>query len=176
MQALFTDSLSYGFFLPIGGLDHLLAMLAVGLLSVQVGKHAWAYIPGVFVLFLIIGGVMGMIGQEIPTFEDGILISVILLGLLIAVQLRFVPFLAIPVVAVFGVIHGYPHGTEIPAVADPTQYVIGFSLASALMHLIGVGVGTICDAFPNPRNVRAILGGVLIGAGMVLLLTIKGFY
>ena len=105
-----------------------------------------------------------------------ILISVILLGLLIAVQLRFVPFLAIPVVAIFGVIHGYPHGTEIPAVADPLQYVIGFSLASALMHLIGVGVGTICDVFPNPRNVRAILGGVLIGAGMVLLLTIKGFY
>ena len=176
MSALFTDSLSYGFFHPIGGLDHLLAMLAVGLLSVQVGKMAWAYIPGIFVLFLIIGGVLGMVGQEIPTFEDGILISVVLLGLLVAVQFHFVPFLAIPVVALFGVIHGYPHGTEIPAVADPTQYVIGFSLASAMMHLIGVGVGTLCDAFPNPRGARSILGGALIGAGLVLLLTIKGFY
>ena len=176
MQALFTDSIAYGFTHPLGGLDHLLAMFAVGLLSVQVGRLGWAYVPAVFVLFLIVGGVLGMIGQTIPQMEDGILLSVIALGVLVVLQMRFIPVLALVVVAVFGLIHGYPHGTEIPAVANAFQYVIGFSLASALMHLIGVGVGTICDVFPNPRQVRAILGGALFGAGLVLLVTIKGLY
>ena len=83
---------------------------------------------------------------------------------------------ALVVVAVFGVIHGYPHGTEIPSVANPVQYIIGFSLASAMMHLIGVGIGTICDIFPIPRHTRSVLGGVLVGAGLVLLVTIKGLY
>ena len=176
MEALFTDSVAYGFGHPLAGLDHLLAMFAVGLLSVQVGRRAWAYIPAIFVLFLVIGGVLGMLGQTIPQMEDGILLSVIALGALIIIQLRFIPLLALVVVAVFGVIHGYPHGTEIPAVANPLQYIIGFSLASAMMHLIGVGIGTICDVFPNPRSVRSVLGGMLFGAGLVLLVTIKGFY
>ena len=176
MQAFFTDSIAYGFSHPLGGLDHLLAMFAVGLLSVQVGKWAWAYIPAIFVAFLVFGGILGLIGQPIPQFEDGILISVIALGLIIAVQIRFIPVLAIVVTALFGIIHGYPHGTEIPAVANAPEYVLGFALASAMMHLIGVGIGTICDIFPNPRNVRAILGGALVGAGLVLLVTIKGIY
>ena len=176
MQALFTDSVSYGFSHPLAGLDHLLAMFAVGLLSVQAGRMGWAYIPAVFVLFLIIGGVLGMLGQTIPQMEDGILFSVIALGVLIVLQLRVVPWVALGVVAVFGIIHGYPHGTEIPVVANAFQYIVGFSLASAMMHLIGVGIGTICDVFPNPRHIRAVMGGALVGAGLVMLVTIKGFF
>ena len=176
MQALFTDSVAYGFSHPLAGLDHLLAMFAVGLLSVQVGRLGWAYIPAIFVAFLIFGGILGMMGQTIPQMEDGILLSVIALGVLIVFQLRFIPVIAVIVVALFGVLHGYPHGTEIPAVANAFQYIIGFSLASAMMHLIGVGIGTICDLFPNPRHVRGLFGSALVGAGLVLLVTIKGFY
>lgn len=176
MPAFFTDSVAYGFSHPLAGLDHLLAMFAVGLLSVQVGRLGWAYVPAVFVVFLILGGVLGMLGQTIPQMEDGILLSVIALGVLIVFQLRFIPLLALIVVAVFGLIHGYPHGTEIPAVANAFQYIVGFSLASAMMHLIGVAIGTICDLFPSPRHTRALLGSALVGAGLVLLVTIKGFY
>ena len=100
MPAFFTDSVAYGFSHPLAGLDHLLAMFAVGLLSVQVGRLGWAYVPAVFVVFLILGGVLGMLGQTIPQMEDGILLSVIALGVLIVFQLRFIPLLALIVVAV----------------------------------------------------------------------------
>lgn len=126
---------------PALGFDHFLAMLSVGLLSVQLGGRAIWTVPATFVLFVLVGGVMGM--RDIPLFtvEAGIASSVLVLGLTILADQKIPILLAMIGVTLFGLFHGHAHGTEMPGFVHPAAYASGFVMGTALIHLLGVGLG-----------------------------------
>ncbi len=126
---------------PPGGVDHLLAMVAVGLWAAQTGGRAVWGIPAAFVLLMVVGGLLGMAGFPLPLVEAGILASVLVLGLLIAGACRLPLPLAASMVGGFAVFHGFAHGAEMPPGASVMEYGLGFALASLLLHAAGIGLG-----------------------------------
>ncbi len=160
------DGFLSGFFHPILGFDHFLAMAAVGLLSVQLGGRAVWTVPAAFVLFLGLGGALGLAGQPLPEVEGAISLSVLALGVAIAAQSRLPLGVAMAFVAFFAVFHGHAHGEEIPQLADPVSYALGFMLASALLHLCGVALGVLA----RDGGLRAKLGAGVAGVGLHLVL------
>ncbi|MGY2173409.1 HupE/UreJ family protein [Pseudomonas gingeri] len=122
---------------PIGGIDHLLAMLAVGLWAAQQrGAARWA-LPCTFVGTMLIGGVLGFEGLQLPALESGIAASVLALGLAVALAVRPPLSLAIGVTAVFALFHGVAHGLELPEMSSPWAYAAGFVMATAALHALG---------------------------------------
>jgi len=136
-----TSGFSHGFWHPLGGLDHLCAMIAVGLWAAQMGGRSLWAVPLTFVAVMALGGALGMAGVQIPFAEQGIVISVLTLGVLIAASARLALAPSIILVGLFAVFHGYAHGAEMPATASGLEYGIGFVLATALIHLCGIGIG-----------------------------------
>jgi urease accessory protein len=155
---------------PIFGLDHLLAMLAVGLWAVQLGGRAIWAVPASFVGVMALGGLLGMSGFQFPMVETGILVSVLLLGLLVAFAVRIPVWASALLVGVFALFHGFAHGAEMPAEASGLAYAAGFALATALLHGVGIGFGL---AVRNLRfaPVLRIAGGAVMVAGVVLALS-----
>jgi len=133
----FTSGLTH----PVFGFDHLLAMLSVGILSAQIGGRAIWTVPATFVLFVLIGGILGMNQVGVFSVESGIAVSVIALGLAILADKKIPLLLAMCGVALFGLFHGHAHGTEMPCYAQPVLYASGFILGTATIHLIGVAIG-----------------------------------
>lgn len=138
-----------GFLHPFLGLDHLLAMVAVGMLSTQIGGRAIWTVPATFVSVMAIGGALGIVGVAVPGVEYFITGSVIALGAAILTGGRMSTLLAIGVVALFGLVHGNAHGTELPAATNTLSltiaYVSGFLIATTSLHLIGVFLGMIAE-------------------------------
>ena len=126
---------------PIGGLDHVLAMVAVGLLAAQLGGASLWRVPAVFVVVMAAGGALGFSGLALPYVEMGILGSVIVLGAVIALGGRMSPNLALALVGTFAVFHGHAHGSEMPTDAQGALYGLGFLTATAALHLSGIGLG-----------------------------------
>lgn len=127
---------------PFTGLDHMLAMIAVGLWAAQQAqtRAIWS-VPCAFAAAMVVGGVLAWAGLALPHVESGIAASVLMLGLLVATALRLPTVAAMAVVAVFALLHGYAHGTELPVSASLTTFALGFVLATACLHGIGVAVG-----------------------------------
>ena len=122
---------------PIGGLDHLLAMLAVGLWAAQQqGAARWA-LPCTFVGTMLLGGVLGFEGLEL---ESGIAASVLALGLAVALAVRPPLVMAVAATAPFALFHGVAHGLELPEMSSPWAYAAGFVAATAVLHALGYGV------------------------------------
>lgn len=163
-----------GFSHPIGGLDHLLAMLSVGILSTQIlgVGHIWK-VPATFVIVMLLGGFVGLEGVDIPMgfIEHGIVFSVILLGLVIATGGKLSVYLIYLFVAFFGFVHGYAHGVEMPVQADPKYFAIGFVISTILIHIVGVFIGL---AYKIGRERGNILlqytGAVILGMGLHMLI------
>ena len=155
-----SDGAMAGLMHPLTGIDHILAMLAVGLWGAQLGGRAQWLLPASFVAFLAAGGALGMNGAALPMVEAGIVTSVLLLGLLIgfAVKLKTLP--AALIVGGFAVFHGYAHGTEMPAMGNAWLYGMGFVAASAALHIAGLGLG---------RAVRRHTGWLRTGGGFIAL-------
>ncbi|GGJ27505.1 hypothetical protein GCM10008938_12040 [Deinococcus roseus] len=152
-----------GFSHPLTGLDHLLAMVAVGIWATQLkGKAVWA-VPATFVLLMLLGGVLGMLGMALPFVETGILASVLLLGLLILLQARFSLMSSMALVGLFAVFHGHAHGAEMPATATGLQYALGFVLATAGLHLSGLAVSLLLKRLLPAQTLRYTGLGVLLG-------------
>jgi urease accessory protein len=126
---------------PILGLDHLLAMLTVGLLSAQLGGRAIWVVPGSFITCMIVGGLAGMAKWDLPAIELGIAGSIIVLGLAVAVDRRFPLAIPMACAGLFGFLHGHAHGTEMPGINSPMLYALGFIVATAGLHLAGVLIG-----------------------------------
>ncbi|MCV4269284.1 HupE/UreJ family protein [Pseudomonas capsici] len=125
---------------PVGGLDHLLAMLAVGLWAAQQqGAARWA-LPCTFVGTMLIGGLLGFAGLELPALESGIAASVLALGLAVALAVRPPLALAVVATAVFAMFHGVAHGLELPDMSSPWAYAAGFVAATAALHATGYAV------------------------------------
>ncbi len=129
-----------GFVHPFAGLDHLLAMVAVGLWAAQFGwRWLWA-IPLAFVTAMLAGGVLGFAGLTLPLVEPMIAASVLALGLLIVLRIHL-RWAGVLLVAAFAIFHGVAHGTELPAAAGALPYAAGFVLATALLHALGLATG-----------------------------------
>jgi urease accessory protein len=130
----------HGFEHPLGGLDHLLAMVAVGLWAAQSGGRSLLALPVAFIGAMVLGGLAGMAGLPLPAVELGILGSVLALGALVAFQPRLSLTVCVAITAVFAVFHGYAHGAEMPAAASPLAYGLGIAAATALLHAGGIGL------------------------------------
>lgn len=158
-----------GFMHPIGGLDHVIAMVAVGLWGAFLGRPAIWVLPLAFPLVMAIGGAIGVAGIAIPGIETGIALSGLLLGLAVALALRPPIWVATIIVAAFAVFHGHAHGAELPNAANPLVYSLGFVISTGLLHLAGIAFGELSRWSWGLMAVRAG-GGViaLIGLGFLV--------
>jgi len=131
---------------PFSGLDHLLAMVAVGLWAAQGNtmkrgtSKVWL-LPATFMTMLAVGAGIAMQWQSLPLVEPGIATSVLALGLLIALSLQLPASLSVAITGLFGLLHGYAHGLELPRSAAPAEYALGFLAATAALHLGGIAAG-----------------------------------
>jgi urease accessory protein len=151
---------------PFVGLDHLLAMIAVGIWAGQLGGRAVWLIPLTFVSVMAAAATLASFGLLLPLMEPAIACSVLVLGLLIAGSVRLPTSVGALLVSLFAVFHGYAHGLELPQAASPILYGAGFVLATALLHGLGIGFAS------NSRQhkiLQRIAGYSLIAASGLLL-------
>jgi urease accessory protein len=129
-----------GFLHPLMGLDHMLAMLGVGVWAAQLGKRATWLVPAAFVAVMITGAGLALAGAPLPMVEFGIAGSVLVIGALIAFGTRLPAGVAMSLAGLFALFHGHAHGTELPGFAHPAAYGAGFVAATALLHASGVAI------------------------------------
>jgi urease accessory protein len=153
---------------PVSGLDHVLAMIAVGLWGAQLGAPALWLLPVTFPLVMAFGGFLGLLGIPLPGVEVGIALSALALGLAVATSWRPPLVLAAVLVAVFAVFHGHAHGTELPEGQSGLTYSIGFVVATGLLHLAGIGIGVI-QRWPAGQRVLRVLGAGVAAGGVYFL-------
>ena len=166
-----TNGFLHGLQHPIGGLDHILAMVAVGLWAAQIGNRALWIVPSAFVLAMAGSSVLGHFAVPLPGVEQGILASDFILGLLILVAIRLPLAVSIGIVGTLAVFHGYAHGAEMPETASGLAYGGGFIIATAVLHLMGIGIGLGINRFqPILRERLFRLGGVAVVVGAAYLL------
>jgi len=161
----------HGFAHPLSGLDHILAMATVGMFAYQLGGRALWLVPAAFVAVMAVGGALGMAGVALPFVELGIALSVVVLGAVVAFGIKTPVAVAMGLVGLFAIFHGHAHGTEMPAAAAGLAYGVGFITATALLHLVGVGLGMLIGRI-GERHSPAVLrtaGGLVSVAGLALL-------
>jgi len=161
-------SFAQGFVHPISGLDHVIAMVAVGLWGAQLGAPALWLLPLTFPVIMSIGGFLGLIGVPLAGSETVIALSGLCLGGAVLMQLRPPLWLAGLLVGIFGLYHGYAHGAEFPREGDALLYSIGFVLATGLLHASGVTVGLL-HKWSWGRIVLRGAGAVILGGGTYFL-------
>jgi len=159
-----------GFAHPLLGLDHELAMIAIGLWAAQAGGRALWAVPATFVGVMALGGALGMAHVPVPFIEPGIAASVLILGLLIAFAVRLPLAAAVPLVALFAIFHGHAHGAEMPETASSASYGIGFLLATAALHGAGIGMGILVQRFTVAPVIR-FAGAAIAMAGIYVALS-----
>ena len=157
-----------GFTHPLLGLDHIAAMLAVGLWGAFLGMPAMLILPVVFPLVMALGGVLGILGIPLPGIEIGIAVSAIVLGLMVALAAKPNLWIAALLVGIFAVFHGHAHGAELPEGADAVAYSHGFVIATGLLHLAGIGFGLLAQ-WPAGRIAVRAAGSLIAIAGLVFL-------
>ena len=160
-----TGGLMSGFMHPIAGLDHVTAMVAVGILGAFLGRPAIWVLPVVFPLVMALGGVLGLVGVPIPFIEIGIAASSVVLGLMILFAVKPPLWAAAVIVAAFAIFHGHAHGTELPKAASALAYSVGFVVSTGLLHLAGIGIGELIR-WPTGRILARAAGGVIALAGV----------
>jgi len=156
---------------PVLGLDHLLAMLSVGVVSALIGGGAIWKIPATFVSAMAVGGLAGVLGLNPGSvlIEGAIAISVLLLGLVIALDRRVNVKATMAAVFFFGSFHGVAHGTEVPDIAEPVVYSLGFLTGTAFIHLFGVLIGDIARRYRYGRIALRVPGAAMSGVGVLFL-------
>ena len=150
---------------PLTGLDHLLAMISVGLWGAVLGRPLIYALPIVFPGVMVLGAELGMLAIPVPSIDLGIALSVVVLGICIALSLRAPVWAAALIVGAFALFHGYAHGRELPSAADPLGYSAGFVLATGLLHVFGICVGFVNER-PGGAVVTRGIGGLIGAAGV----------
>jgi len=150
---------------PISGLDHVVAMIAVGLWGAQLGAPAIWVLPVAFPMVMAMGGMLGLLGVPLPGMEIGIAASAILLGAAVMMELRPPLALAAGLVGFFAIFHGYAHGSELPAGENGLLYSIGFVIATGCLHGVGISIGLVHRWNWGQRALR-IAGAAIALAGM----------
>jgi len=157
-----------GFWHPILGWDHVVAMVAVGLWGAFLGAPAIWLLPVVFPLVMAFGGALGVLGVPLPAVEMGIALSGLVLGLLIAFAVRAPIWVAAVIVGIFAIFHGHAHGTELPEAFSAYGYAVGFVVGTGLLHLVGIGFGFLTRSSAGTIAVRGA-GGVIALVGAAFL-------
>ena len=158
----------HGFAHPLSGLDHMIAMVAIGIWAVQVGGKATWLIPLSFVSMMILGGVLGASGVAIPFVEKGIIMSVLILGVLIIASVRMPVVLGMIVAGLFALCHGHVHGTEISATATGLAFIAGFTISTIMLHASGIGLSYTLIHVSKAKLVR-FAGIPIFIAGLAML-------
>jgi len=158
-----------GWLHPLTGIDHMLAMIAVGAWSAQLGKRAVFYVPAAFVAAMLLGGLLGIDRFALADIELGIALSVVMLGSAIALGHRTSLLLAALGVGLFGMCHGYAHGYEIPSMESTWVYALGFLITTACLHLIGAVGGTLILERPHGGRWLRFAGAMTATIGCYLL-------
>jgi urease accessory protein len=153
-----------GFRHPISGLDHVLAMVAVGLWGAQLGTPAVWVLPVAFPMVMAFGGMLGLIGVPLPGIEYAIALSAILLGAAVMFEVRPPLWMAALLVGFFAIFHGHAHGTELPAGQSAVLYSIGFVMATGCLHALGIGIGTI-HRWQWGKGILRLAGGLVTIGG-----------
>jgi urease accessory protein len=166
-----TSGFAHGFAHPIGGIDHVLAMVAVGLFAAHLGGRALWAVPLSFVTMMVAGGVAGMDGLELPFVEIGIGLSVVVLGAAVAFRLHLPTVAAMALVGLFAIFHGHAHGAEMPETASGFEYALGFVLATAGLHGCGIGLGLVVGGMGEAAGGRIahVAGSAITLAGFAIL-------
>lgn len=161
------SGLSAGLMHPFRGFDHLLAMVAVGLWAAQNGGRKIGLLPATFILMMVVGAKCALMFPYLPLIESGIATSVLILGMITALSLKFSAQLSVAIAALFGFFHGYAHGLEMPGAIEAEAYALGFLAATVVLHLAGIVVGIASRA----RFVRLpqMLGTIIAASGLWLL-------
>lgn len=149
---------------PVSGLDHVLAMVAVGLWGAQLGAPAVWLLPVTFPMVMAFGGMLGLLGIALPGAEIGIAVSAIVLGAAVLAEWRPPLAVAAVLVGAFAVFHGHAHGTELPAGADGFAYSVGFVVATGLLHGVGIALGLV-HRWPAGRAALRVAGAGVAAAG-----------
>jgi urease accessory protein len=158
---------THGFIHPLSGLDHLLAMFAVGLWAAQLGGRALWAVPAAFISIMTLGGALGMAHVQIPFMEQGILLSVLVLGVMIAAAVRLPLVASVAIVGLFALCHGVAHGAEMPENAAGLAYGAGFALTTALLHAFGMAAGLMTKGIATRQWTR-FAGAAIAVAGVTL--------
>jgi urease accessory protein len=159
-------SMFAGIMHPMLGLDHLLAMIAVGLWVTKLEKQAQWTLPLVFISVMLAGFGLARLGWNVAMVEPLLAASVLLLGLLIAGPQRLSLMLSVFLVSLFGLLHGYAHGIEVPASGSIWLYVAGFMLTCAVLQATGLAIGQILG---RVRGAMTLWGAAIATTGMALL-------
>lgn len=169
-----TNGFVHGFLHPLGGIDHVLTMVAVGVFAAHLGGRACWLVPLAFVSVMALSGLAGMAGIRLPYVEIGIAMSVVVLGLVIAFRLSLPTLGAMALVGFFAIFHGHAHGAEMPESVSGFVYGLGFVCATALLHAVGIALGIAVGYAGKAYSVRMIQvgGGAMTAAGMTLLVGI----
>ena len=166
-----STDLASGFMHPLLGLDHLLAMLAVGLWAAQFRRPVrWTFVL-LFPAVMALGALAGMVAAYLPGIEPGVAGSVAVLGLLIAFAIRMPVWVSGIAVSLFALVHGYAHGVELPAGASPVLYGAGFIIATLTLHLAGLAIGAMAAGSAANKATR-LLGGAIAAVGTYLLVSV----
>ncbi len=153
---------------PVSGLDHVLAMIAVGLWGAQLGAPAIWVLPVAFPMVMAFGGTLGLMGVALPGVEIGIALSGLVLGVMVLAEKRPPLWLAAVLVGFFAIFHGHAHGTELPAGASGLTYSIGFVMATGTLHGFGITVGLL-HRWQGGRVAIRLAGAAVTVAGMFFL-------
>ena len=128
---------------PVSGLDHVLAMIAVGLWGAQLGSPALWMLPVAFPMMMALGGMLGLMGLPLPGVEVGIAVSAVVLGVMVLVEARPPLLVSLGIVAFFAIFHGHAHGTELPEGQSGLLYSMGFVMATGCLHGVGITIGLV---------------------------------
>jgi urease accessory protein len=145
---------------PVSGLDHVLAMIAVGLWGAQLGAPAIWLLPVTFPLVMAFGGMLGLMGVTLPGNEIGIAVSAITLGFMVMREARPKLWVAAVLVGFFAIFHGNAHGTELPPGADGLLYSIGFVIVTGCLHATGIAIGLVHRWAAGRLALRAAGAGI----------------
>ena len=162
-----TTGFANGLAHPLSGLDHLCAMIAVGLWAAQRGGRALWLVPLTFVSVMTLGAMLGMAGLAMPFVEKGIVASVLVLGVLVAAAVRLPLVASVILIGLFALFHGHAHGAEMPATASGWLYGTGFVFATAGLHLLGIGVGLGAKRYVSEKMIR-VTGCLIAACGLYL--------
>jgi urease accessory protein len=146
---------AHGFMHPLGGLDHVLAMVAVGLFAAHLGGRALWLVPGAFVAMMAASGALAIAGVSVPFVEAGIMLSIAVIGLAALLRVTMPTSVAMALVGFFAIFHGTAHGAEMPANATGLTYAMGFLVATMLLHAAGIALGLAAGAVFARGTVQA---------------------
>jgi len=150
---------------PVSGLDHVLAMISVGLWGAQLGAPAVWLLPVTFPMVMAFGGFLGLVGIPLPGVEVGIALSAVLLGLMVAREAKPSLVAAALLVGFFAIFHGHAHGTELPPGQSGLMYSIGFVIATGCLHGVGIAIGVV-HKWPAGKAALRFAGALVALAGL----------